>query len=185
MTENSEKSSQKHRCTSTIWDHFKPVNGHKSGKAQCMHCNHLISYTDSSTSNLWKHIKTHDEVEVEAKKPSQYAVDQSYGLRKRRRLSARSTIWRHFTADLPAKEAQCNYCGRRMSYKNRTTSNLLKHVRNIHSDKLDDFELNPNNMELEDEEEDFDESEKELSEIKLDEIQKVRSKFFLSILILS
>lgn len=172
MTENIEKLSQKHRCTSTIWDHFKLVNGHKSGKAECMHCQHLISYTDSSTSNLWKHIKTHDDVEVEAKKPSQYAVDQFYGTRKKRRLSARSTIWRHFTADLPAKEAQCNYCGRRMSYKNRTTSNLLKHVRNIHSEKLDSYELNPNyDIELKEEDEE-EESEKEF---QLDKKQKVSS----------
>lgn len=52
----------------------------------------------------------------------------------------RSTVWLHFTLDRERGAAICNYCGRPINYslKSGTTSNLLKHANDQHSEYLDE-----------------------------------------------
>lgn len=69
--------------------------------------------------------------EAKRKSQSRHGVNSStVGLENGRR---RSRVWHHFTVDQENRAAFCKVCNHKLSYNSNSTSNLLNHLKLVHS----------------------------------------------------
>ena len=98
---------------SEVWNHF--LKNEITEKAQCKHCDNILSCKNGGTTALVRHIQT---------------IHPSATFKK---LNRKSNVWNHFVKDKLRETAQCSHCNDFLPWnKTSATSNLLNHLKKKH-----------------------------------------------------
>ncbi|KAH8419177.1 hypothetical protein KR222_008610 [Zaprionus bogoriensis] len=120
----------KHKRRSYVWKYFSPVPDHLE-VYRCSICSETFG---NKTTNLGRHLQTVHNIS-----------DQHEDAVKRGRPN-RSIVW-NFCTKLDDKRALCHLCKKVLYFGGGNTSNITKHLRRMHAEKIDEVaKLIPQNM---------------------------------------
>ncbi|XP_063052677.1 uncharacterized protein LOC134447235 isoform X2 [Engraulis encrasicolus] len=146
VNETECAKSDRPRTSSTVWSHFSLL---KADIVSCLHCQKTYHRDGSgSTSNLWKHLKSHhpgaepptkEVTQNEEPTPGDHELNETEHTQKKPAESGeksgrrkQSVVWDHFTF-LNEDTVSCLHCSKTQPKgRGGCTSNMLKHLKMYH-----------------------------------------------------
>ena len=120
QTENNSQTLSNKRQRSNVWDFYFVDPGNPS-QVICKICQESVSYNNSGTSAMIKHLQIAHNITIETFKRREYGANF--------KNPKTSDVWDYFDLhpDIPEKTI-CKLCNKLISYKNFGTSSMKTHM---------------------------------------------------------